>query len=247
MKVLAVWTVKGGVGKTAATVHLAHIAATSGLRTLVWDLDPQGAASFYLRVRAVVPGGATSIVRRSVDLKPLVRTTEFDNLHLLPADYSYRHLDLELDSRKKPAKRLRLKLLPLAASYDIVFIDCPPSVSLLSESVVGAADAVLVPVIPTTLSLRTLEQVRRFATDHGRPNLEVLPFLSMVDRRKKLHRETTEECVLEEGFLTTTIPSSSAIERMGLRRAPVTATLPSHPAAAAFNSLWQEISCRAGI
>lgn len=247
MHTIAVWTVKGGVGKTAAAVNLAHAAASSGVRTLLWDLDPQGATSFYLRALPELPGGVQTVLDRDLDLRQFVQASEFDNLFLLPADFSYRHLDLALDAGRKPRKLLAKRLRPLAAEYDLVMIDCPPSVSLVSEAVLRAADAVLVPVIPTTLSMRTLEQVREFAATAGKHRPLVMPFLSMVDRRKWMHLDTSERCLADDSFLRTPIPSASVIERMGLTRAPVAATLPSQPAARAFGELWQEIAERLQI
>ena len=246
MKVVAVWTIKGGVGKTAAAVNLACLSALDGQRTLLWDLDPQGAASFYFRVKAKVKGGGRKLLKRSAALQPLVHATDIENLDLLPADFSYRLLDLQLDAHKAPERRLALKLEPLAEEYDTVFLDCPPSVSLASESVLRAADALLVPVIPTTLSLRSLKQVRSFARKVGRRGLLVLPFLSMVDRRKTMHREAIERCAADGGFLAAAIPSASVVEKMGVHRAPLNAYAPSCEAAQAFAELWRELRARLG-
>jgi cellulose biosynthesis protein BcsQ len=245
--IIAVWTIKGGVGKTAAAVNLAHAAATSGTRTLLWDLDPQGATSFYLRALARLEGGVETLLDPALDLLAYVQPSEFANLFLLPADFSYRNLDLELDAGDKPRKRLARRLRPLAVAFDLIIIDCPPSVSLVSEAVLRAADAVLLPVIPTTLSMRTLEQVRGFAASVGRHQPAVLPFLSMLDRRKWMHLDTAESCLADPAFLRTVIPSASVVERMGLTRAPVAATLPSQPAAKAFGELWREVAERLGI
>jgi chromosome partitioning protein len=247
MHTLAVWTIKGGVGKTAASVNLAHAAATSGVRTLLWDLDPQGATSFYLRALPRLPGGVEAILDRSLDLLQFVQPSEFDNLFLLPADFSYRHLDLALEEGGKPRKMLGKRLRPLASEFDVVLLDCPPSVSLVSESVLRAADALIVPVIPTTLSMRTLDQVRAFVAGAGKHQPRLLPFLSMVDRRKRIHLDTCELCLADDEFLRTTIPSASVVERMGVTRAPVAATLPSQPAARAFAALWREIADRLRI
>ncbi len=246
MRVVAVWTIKGGVGKTAAAVNLASLSALEGQRTLLCDLDPQGAASFYFRVKAKVKGGGRKLLKRSVELQRLVRATEFENLDLLPADFSYRRLDLDLDARKAPESRLALKLAPLAGEYDTVLLDCPPSVSLASESVLRAADAVLVPVIPTTLSLRGLAQVRSFARKTGRRGLLVLPFLSMVDRRKTMHRAAIELCAADGEFLRAAIPSASVVEKMGTHRAPLAVYAPSCEAALAFGELWRELKARVG-
>lgn len=245
MKTVAVWTLKGGVGKTAAAVNLAHAAAATGQRTLLWDLDPQGAASFYLRVRPRLAGGAAAVVRRKTDLAEHASPTEFDNLWLVPADFELRHLDLALDDAAKPRRRLRARIAPLVDRFDLVLLDCAPSVSLVTEAVLRAADAVLVPVVPTTLSLRTLTQVRRVVGEVGsRRRPLVVPFLSMVDRRKRLHNEAVAECLADPDFLRTQIPSASAVERMGVVRAPVAATLPSQPAARAFGELWHELEQR---
>jgi chromosome partitioning protein len=241
MRVVAVWTIKGGVGKTATAVNLAFFAASAGRRTLLWDLDPQGAASFYFRVKAKVKGGGRRLLKRSAGLQPLIRGTDIENLDILPADFSYRRLDLDLDARKQPQRRLALKLAPLGAEYDVVFLDCPPSVSLASESVLRAADALLVPVIPTTLSLRGLAQVRSFAAKVGRRGLLVLPFLSMVDRRKTMHRDAVARCAADDEFLRATIPAASVVERMGVHRAPLPAYAPSSEPARAFAALWSEL------
>jgi cellulose biosynthesis protein BcsQ len=247
MRVVAVWTIKGGVGKTAAAVNLAALAAAEGWRTLLWDLDPQGAASFYFRVKPKVKGGGRKLLRRSAELRRWIRGTDFDNLDLLPADFSYRRFDLDLDGRRGPAKRLALKLAPLADEYDAVILDCPPSVSLASESVLRAADALLVPVIPTTLSLRSLDQVRSFAAKVGKRDLLVLPFLSMVDRRKTMHREALEWCHADESFLRATIPAASVVEKMGLHRAPLLTYAPVSEAAQAFAGLWEELAVRIAL
>ena len=246
MKSLAVWTIKGGVGKTSAAVNLAHAAATDGLRTLLWDLDPQGAASFYLRIPPGMEGAVESITRKRTALADLVLPTEFDNLTILPADFAYRHLDLALDATKKPRKRFAAKLDGLADRHDLVILDCPPSVSLVSETVIKTVDAVLIPVIPSTLSMRTLHQVRVFISEQGR-GADVLPFLSMVDLRKKMHNELGLACLADPAFLTAAIPSASVVEKMGITRAPVAATLPSQPAARAFTALWREIRERMEI
>jgi cellulose biosynthesis protein BcsQ len=246
VKSLAVWTIKGGVGKTSAAVNLAHAASSEGLRTLLWDLDPQGAASFYLRIPPGSNENVASIIKKKTSLDELIRPTEFDNLTMLPADFAYRHLDLALDAAGKPRKRLAAKLASLEDRHDLVILDCPPSVSLVSETVIQTVDAVLVPVIPSTLSMRTLHQVRSFVDELGH-GTEVLPFLSMVDRRKKMHNELGLACLADPAFLTVAIPSASVVEKMGLTRAPVAATLPSQPAARAFAALWREIRERLGI
>jgi chromosome partitioning protein len=165
VRVFATYNIKGGVGKTTTAVNLAYLAARDGQRTLLWDLDPQGAASYLFRIRPRVKGGAKALIRGARSLDDGVKGTDFDNLDLLPADFTYRNMDLELDATKNSTRRLRRLLKPLSDEYDVIFLDCPPSISLVSENVMHAVDTLLVPLIPTTLSLRTLDQLTRFISE----------------------------------------------------------------------------------
>ena len=188
MKVLATYSIKGGVGKTSTAVNLAYEAGRAGVRVLVWDLDPQGAATFLLRVRPKVRGGSRRLVSAKGALADHVRGTDLEAVHVLPADFSLRHLDVHLEGTKAPTRRIAGLLDPVRDHYDLAILDCPPSISLASESVFGAADSLLVPVVPATLASRTLGQLTTFLDDQ-RDAPSVSPFLSMVDRRKRLHRE----------------------------------------------------------
>ena len=246
MKVLATYNIKGGVGKTATAVNLAYLAAAEGARTLVWDLDPQGAASFYFRVKPKVKGGSEALITGRRALDRAIKGTDFDNLDLIPADFSYRNMDLELGETKKRTRRIDLLLRPMAKHYDYVFLDCPPSISLVSENVFRAADALLVPLIPTTLSMRTFDQLDSFLEENpGRKKQRVLAFFSMVDNRKNLHRELVEQVGGERSdVLDTQVPATSDIERMGVHRAPVASTAPRSRSAVAYTDLWAEILAR---
>jgi cellulose biosynthesis protein BcsQ len=247
VRILATYNIKGGVGKTATAVNLAYLSAASGARTLLWDLDPQGAATFYLRVQQKVRGGAKKLVRGRRPLREVIRSTDFDGLDLLPSDFSYRNLDLLLDARANSRKRLARLVKPLAAYYDHVYLDCAPGISLVSEGIFFAADALLVPTMPTTLSMRTLDQLTvHLEADGPRKPPLILPFFCIVDARKSLHREV---CAQPDGrfrFLETRIPYSSTVEKMGLRRAPVPVYASRSEAARAYEQLWFEVIRRTG-
>jgi len=247
VKTLATYNIKGGVGKTAAAVNLAYLSARGGRRTLLWDLDPQGAASYLLRVRPHVKGGGKALIRGKRTLDQARRPTEFDNLDLVPADFTYRNLDLVIDAAKRPTERIARLVDPLEDQYDVAILDSPPGISLVSENVVHAADLLLVPLIPTTLSVRTLDQLTEFVADLAHPPT-LLPFFTMVDGRKRLHREiTTELRSQRKDVATTAIPALALVEQMAVHRAPLPAFAPRSRVTRSYESLWEEVRRRAGL
>jgi chromosome partitioning protein len=248
-RVLATYNIKGGVGKTSAAVNLAYLAALAGHPTLLWDLDPQAASTYLFRVRPKVKGGGRGLLKRRSHAGDHVKATDHDHLDLLPADFSYRHLDLALDQFKKPASRLGRVLAPLRAEYDYIFLDCPPSISLVSEAVFEASDALLVPVIPSTLSSRAYEQLETLASNGkvGRNRkTEIFAFFSMADVNRPLHLQVMERLRKIEALtvLGVAIPTSDEVELMGEERNPVAVFAPEAPATVAYKALWAEIESR---
>jgi chromosome partitioning protein len=245
MKVIALYNIKGGVGKTASAVNLAYLASRSGANTLIWDLDPQAAATYYLRTKPKVKGGAKGLIKKKYDLDTLIRGTEYDNLDLLPADFSYRNLSLILDRQKKSGKQIDRLVRPLAQTYSHLFIDCPAGISLISENVFRAIDVLLIPLIPTTLSLHTLKQIESYLVRNILPKkrLQVITFFCMFDRRKKLHRDIYAQATenMATQMLRTAIPYASMVEQMGLYRAPLPVYSRKSLPAMAYEHLWSEL------
>jgi len=245
MKIAAVYSIKGGVGKTASAINLAHCAANSGLRVLLWDLDPQAAATFYVRTKPKLKGGVEKLISGKQDMSRVIRSTDYQNLDVLPAEFSYRNLDHILEEEKRT--RLRKVLKPVRDDYDLVILDCPPSISSLSEQVFASADTLLVPIIPTVLSLRTLEQLNAYLAEIDL-DVPVWPFFTLVDRRKTLHKDVMES--LKQDYplqLSGCIPYSSVVERMGIERKPIGTFSRNSSPAVSYRSLWQEIGQRLSL
>ncbi|PID72080.1 MAG: cobyrinic acid a,c-diamide synthase [Desulfobulbus propionicus] len=241
MSILAVYNIKGGVGKTATAVNLAYLSASQGAKTLLCDLDPQGSASYYFRIRSPKKFNTKKLLKGGEHVEKNIRGTDFPDLDLLPADFSYRNIDIALDELKQSTVRLDNVLRPLLGEYDRIILDCPPNVTLLAENIFYAADRILVPIIPTTLSLMSLKQLFRFMEKIGEKRRKALVLFSMVEQRKKMHLELMRAMGKKKSVLKTPIPYLADIERMGLYRQPVTAALPRSRAAQAYSELWQEI------
>jgi len=231
------------VGKTAAAVNLSYLSARQGWRTLLWDLNPQAAASFYFRVKPHIKKGAKGIVRKLHPLQEHIKGTNYSGLDIIPADFSYRNFERHLDKTKNPTGRLHKLLQPLADEYDVIFIGCEPSISILSENIFHAADALLVPVIPTILSIRTLSQLLDFLRKEKLDILKVMPFFYMVDRRRLSHRTILENPPFKNDLmLKSWIPYASEVEKMGEKRAPLITYAPHCTSTDAYQALWEEIN-----
>ena len=108
MITLAFYNLKGGVGKTAAAVNLAYLAAQDGYKVLIWDLDPQGSTSYYFRTDAKVKNESKKILNSELSLLEAIQPTAFVNLSIIPADLSARHADLLLNEQKQAKKKIAL-------------------------------------------------------------------------------------------------------------------------------------------
>jgi chromosome partitioning protein len=242
MNVIASYSIKGGVGKTATSVNLAYGIARAGMRTLLIDLDPQSASSFYFRIRPAKGLKTGKFLRGRKRLLKYVRGSDYELLDVLPAKLAYRKFDVLLERIKRSTALLSKVIRVFRSEYDVVVLDAPAGISLLSENIFDAADVILVPVIPTTLSRRTYEQLLDFFKRFQHSKKKLVPFFSMVQADNDLHQATMQYMrASHRRFLRTTIPHSVEVEKMGIQREPVLKFAGRHESAQAYWSLCREV------
>lgn len=241
MVIIALYNLKGGVGKTASCVNLAWLAAQDGYKTLLWDLDPQGSTTFYYQAEPKVKSGMKKLISKEIALDQLIMTTNYENIDIIPADISARNLDIILGDQKPSRKRIKSILADQDKTYDFVFIDCPPGFSSLSENIFMASDIILMPTIPTTLSIRTYKMVEHYFEEKALDLSKLMCFFTMVDGRKTMHLESMQELNKDNRFFWNYIPYLSDVEKMGVHQAPIAVYAKSSQAALAYEALWEEI------
>lgn len=198
---LALVNLKGGVGKTTTAVNLAAAFARSGLRALVVDLDPQGSASLSLGVKRGVTReeeGASSaeVLTGKAEIAEAIRPTATEGIDLLPASLRLAGLDMALARKQEPEKLLKRALAPVRRRYDVILLDCPPGLTVLSLNGLAAATAYLVPVVPHYLDMEALEGFLE-VLETAKERLGKLPerigiVLTMVDHRTMVTDEVVQ-------------------------------------------------------
>ena len=244
MKTIAIYNIKGGVGKTTTAVNLSYLAAETGQRTLLWDLDPQAASTFAYRIDPHVAATGKRSLADGFTVSASIKQTDYDNLYLLPADFASRKLDGWLGSFRKPERLFGSVLESMGRDFDVVFLDCPAGFSRLAETTVALADVILAPTIPAVLSLRMVARLIKQAQRSKAPSTLAL-FFNMVDRRKTLHHRACEVAAAHaEIFLGAHVPYASVVEQLAARRMPIAAFAPHEPATRAFGEIWHELEAR---
>jgi chromosome partitioning protein len=245
MKTLALYNMKGGVGKTTAAVNFAYLASQEGHRTLLWDLDAQGSATYHFHITPGLQLSTKRLHKEQKRIDRLIKTTGYTNLDLLPSNFKIRNMDIVLGDLKKGTRFLTKFVQKLAPRYAYFLLDCPANLSLLAQSVFRVADYLIIPVIPTTLSLQTFLQMQQYLEKkHNKVHADIVPFFSMVDSRKSLHRDIITNDGSKHNFCETVIQTRSVIEQMGMHRAPLPIFSPDSKSTKEYHQLWEEVKTR---
>ena len=240
MKTISIYNLKGGVGKTTIAVNLAYKYAMKGYKTVIWDLDAQGSATYYFQREVSEKQKAGKWLKGKESPVEYITNTDFKNLSIIPSGPSMRHLEEKIVKYDDNQGWLKTSLKDFKDDFDIVILDCPPGLTRLYENIFIASDLIVIPVIPTPLSLISLEHLMNYQPKGRKDNKYTIVF-SMVDTRKKLHHEYMEIIrSYSENVCQEYIPYLSEIEKTGLTFAPVAATAPNGRASKHFERLWKE-------
>jgi len=251
-RVIAMCNQKGGVGKTTTTINLGAALAEYGRRVLVVDFDPQGAASVGLGVspheldRTVY----NLLMERDASIHSVIRTTDNHNLDLLPANIDLSAAEVQLVGEVARETVLARALRPVLDEYDVVLVDCQPSLGLLTVNALTAAHGVLIPLECEFFALRgvallveTIEKVR----DRLNPRLEVDGILATMYDSRTLHAREVVARVHEafgDTLLQTVIGRTVKFPDATVAAEPITTYAPTHSGAAAYRQLARELVAR---
>jgi chromosome partitioning protein len=254
-KVIAVANQKGGVGKTTTAVNLAACMAAVGKRVLLFDLDPQANATSGLGVEKTEGASAYRVLLGDGSLLDKIKTTAFERLDVIPSEVDLCGADVELARSENHLLRLAQALGPVRESqrFDLVLIDCPPSLGILTLNAFAAADGLLVPLQCEYYALEGISMMHRVLTqlrDSGvNPQLEILGVvMTMFDGRTKLSNEVVSEVrgLLGECVFETVIPRSTRLAEAPSFGKPIIHYDKYSASAAAYEVLTQEFLKRLG-
>lgn len=197
-KIISIFNQKGGVGKTTTAVNLSAAIGKKGKRVLLVDIDPQGNSTSGLGVDKSKIGVSTyDVLVDGVSVEKILIETPFKNVHLLPSNMNVAGADLELADAENREKRLKNALDEIKDNYDFIFIDCPPSLGMLSINSLTASDSVLVPIQCEYYALEGLSQLVstiKSVKMHYNESLEIEGIVfTMFDARLKLNQQVVDE------------------------------------------------------
>ena len=250
-RVIAIANQKGGVGKTTTAINLSAELARRGKRVLLLDIDPQGNATTGLGLeKASITACMYDVIIKSSPLQDIIQRTDVEGLSIAPSTLNLAGAEIELVSAISRELRLRNALAGSVPLFEYIFIDCPPSLGLLTLNAMSAADALIVPIQAEYFALEGLGQlthVIELVRNHLNAQVRILGVLiTMFDGRTNLAAQVVDE--VEKYFpglvFATRIPRSIRLSEAPSHGAPIALFDPKGKGAAAYAALATEVLAR---
>ena len=247
-KAIAIFNQKGGVGKTTTNINLAACLAVKGKKILVLDIDPQGNTTSGLGISKTDDGLSTYdlLTNSSININEAIRETETSGLHIIPGSVQLAGAEVELVQLDHRESRLKTALMPVKDRYDYIFIDCPPSLGLLTINSLTAVDSVLIPIQCEYYALEGVSQLMstiEIVKKTLNPSLEIEGvILSMFDGRTNLSIQVVEEVkkYFREKVYTTVIPRNVRLAEAPSYGMPIVEYDPNSTGAEAYSEFAEE-------
>ena len=254
-RVISMCNQKGGVGKTTTTINLGAALAELGRKVLIVDFDPQGAASAGLGINAHELDSTIYdlLVASRPDIRTVIHETTVEGLDIVPANIDLSAAEVQLVNEVAREQALKRVLRPVLDEYDVILVDCQPSLGLLTINALTASHGVIIPLETEFFALRgvalpveTVERVK----DRLNATLEIDGILAtMVDSRTLHSREVLErlEQAFGEQLFDTRIRRTIKFPDASVANEPITSYAPSHPGADAYRRLAREVIARGDV
>ncbi|MEY4458540.1 MAG: hypothetical protein RL431_396 [Actinomycetota bacterium] len=247
-RIIAMCNQKGGVGKTTTTISLAGALAEFGRKVLVVDFDPQGGLTAGLGMMNHEGDTIYELMMGKVkDVRQVIKPTKVDGIHIIPANIDLSAAEVQLVNEVARESILASVLRPIVAEYDVIFIDCQPSLGLLTVNALTAAHGVLIPLACEYFALRgvallldTIEKV----TQRTNPIIQIDGIIPTMYDPRTLHSKEVLETLhvnLGDKVLNTAIHRTVKFPDSTIAGSPITSFAPEHPAANAYRELAKEL------
>ena len=253
-KIIALANQKGGVGKTTTTISLAGALAEYRRTVLLVDFDPQGALSAGMGIKSHdVPTIYDLMIGREKDVRQAIQPSNVKGIHVIPANIDLSAAEVHLVNEVAREHILANILKPVAAEYDVVFIDCQPSLGLLTVNALTASHGVLIPLEAEYFALRgvallidTIDKVR----DRLNPSLQLDGIIATMYDARTLHAKEVLERVVDafdDKVLDTVIGRTVKFPDASVAAMPITEFAPQHASANTYRQLARELIARGAI